>query len=177
MSPDEFSKLLTEKQEEIQKALRRSIPLKVSVAIEEHTKDNFRQGGFVDGGLHPWKTTLRQKYGKGADAKYTPLLSREQNLMNANKHRYEPFKAVAYNDAPYAAIHNFGGRITVTPRMKRFFWARFKDTGTEMYKFLALKKVGDNIIIPRRQFMGESRELTTKVTGIVERELNKILMS
>lgn len=177
MTPDEFSRLLTQKPAEIQKALRRTIPLKVSVAMENHAKDNFRQGGFVDGGLHPWKTTLRQKYGKGADAKYTPLLSREQNLMNANKHRYEPFKAIAYNDATYAAIHNFGGRITVTPRMKRFFWARFKDTGTEMYKFLALKRVGSSIIIPRRQFIGDSRELTAKVTGIVERELNKILMS
>ena len=30
-----------------------------------------------------------------------------------------------YSDAPHAEIHNEGGEITVTAKMKRFFWAKY----------------------------------------------------
>ena len=29
------------------------------------------------------------------------------------------------SDLPYAALHNEGGDIRVTPRMRRFFWAKY----------------------------------------------------
>ena len=175
MSPDDFLKLLTKNRQKLEDACRRTIPLKVSVTMEQHTQDNFRAGGYVDGGVHPWKSTMRQQYANDADRLYTPLLSRQQNLYKGTHHRYEPYKSVVYNDVPYASIHNEGGSITVTARMKKYFWARYKETGAEMYKFLALKRVGSSIIIPRRQFIGESRELMQKISKLVENELTKIL--
>ena len=39
---------------------------------------------------------------------------------------------------PYAAIHNEGGKITVTGKMKKFFWAKFKETGEVGWKYMAL---------------------------------------
>ncbi len=89
---------------------------------------------------------------------------------------------------PYAAIHNEGGTITITPKMKRFFWAKYYELGgkirykksggmskssmrlseeAEMYHALALKKVGSTITIPERRFIGEAPEVRACVKRIV----------
>ena len=44
------------------------------------------------------------------------------------------------NHNHYAKIHNEGGKILITPKMRRFFWAKFKETGKEYWKGLALTK-------------------------------------
>lgn len=49
------------------------------------------------------------------------------------------------SDVEYADIHNEGGKIQVTEKMKKFFWAKYKETKSEKYKALALKKVGSYI--------------------------------
>ncbi len=51
--------------------------------------------------------------------------------------------------------------------MKKFFWAKFKETGQERYKHLALMKTGAKIRIPQRQFIGNSPEVTKAVEDIV----------
>lgn len=99
-----------------------------------------------------------------------------------------------YTDLPYAAIHNDGGEIKVTKRMKRYFWHKYheasgsfgrrKDGGlrkdkrtlrltteAEFWKFMALKKEGSTIRIPRRQFLGTSPEVERAVREIVEENL------
>lgn len=105
-----------------------------------------------------------------------------------------------HSDAPYAEIHNEGGTITVTKKMKGFFWFKYKQaTGTlgrtksgakrndkrnrtisaqaEFYKAMALKKVGSKITIPRRQFLGTSPEVETSVRQIIERNLTEFFNS
>lgn len=95
---------------------------------------------------------------------------------------------------PYAAIHNEGGEIKVTARMKRFFWARYyeangglgrrkdgtlrKDrrnarltTEAEFWKHMAQMKVGSAIRIPRRRFLGFHAVLEKDVTAIIEKRL------
>lgn len=62
-------------------------------------------------------------------------------------------------DAPYAEIHNSGGvlNIPVTQRSRKFFWAMFKATGDEKWKWMALtKKESFTIKMDKRQFMGDS---------------------
>lgn len=59
------------------------------------------------------------------------------------------------SSATYATAHNEGAHIKVTPRMKSFFWAKYKSTKDEMWKFMALKKVGSVIVLPQRQFIGD----------------------
>ena len=101
-----------------------------------------------------------------------------------------------YSDAPHAEIHNEGGEITVTAKMKRFFWAKYyaatgsfgrKKNGerrndkhtiqlsaeAEFWKHLALMKVGSTIKIPRRQFLGHSPEVEQSVREIIEENLTE----
>ena len=72
---------------------------------------------------------------------------------------------------PYAKIHNEGGTITVTPRMKRFFWRKYYQTGEVMYRNLALKKTGSTISMPQRQFIGYSDELTPNIEQIIRKNI------
>lgn len=97
---------------------------------------------------------------------------------------------------PYAAIHNEGGDIVVTAKMKRFFWAKYYATSgafvrkkngekrktkknaqltteAEFWKCLALMKVGKKIKIPRRQFLGISPEVEKSVHEIIEDDITE----
>lgn len=84
-----------------------------------------------------------------------------------------------YTTLPYAAIHNEGGEIVVTRKMKRFFWVKYYEASgsfgrrkngdkrrdkrtaqltdeAEFWRFMALKRAGSTIRIPRRRFLGTS---------------------
>lgn len=97
---------------------------------------------------------------------------------------------------PAAAIHNEGGEIKVTAKMKRFFWYKYcsttgsfgrrkngslrKDkrtvqlsTEAEFWKFMALMKVGSTIKIPRRQFLGNAPEVEQTVRKIIEENITE----
>lgn len=99
---------------------------------------------------------------------------------------------------PYAAIHNDGGEIKVTARMKRFFWHKYyeargsftrrKDgslsrskaqvrlsTEAEFWQHMALMKVGSTIKIPQRRFLGTAPELEAQVREIITRNVNEYL--
>lgn len=101
-----------------------------------------------------------------------------------------------FTTLPYAEIHNDGGEIVVTAKMKRFFWAKYyeatgafgrkKDGSTrkdkktaqltteaEFWKFLALMKVGRSIRIPRRRFLGTSPEVEQTVREIIEENITE----
>ncbi|MBR1463465.1 MAG: phage virion morphogenesis protein [Prevotella sp.] len=94
----------------------------------------------------------------------------------------------------YAAIHNEGGTIKVTERMKHYFWHKYYEaqggfgrkkngerrndkrtrqlsTVAEFWKYMALKKVGSEIKIPRRQFVGYSPIVEQTVRQIIEESL------
>lgn len=98
------------------------------------------------------------------------------------------------SDLPYAGIHNEGGEIKVTPRMKRFFWHKYYEatgafgrkkngqlrndkrnlrlgTAAEFWQCLALMKVGKAIKIPRRQFLGVHPQVESLVREIIEDNL------
>ncbi len=98
---------------------------------------------------------------------------------------------------PYADIHNSGGEITVIAKMISFFWAKYyeltgqvkhKKDGTksesrknlrvskeaEMYKALALKKPGDKIVMPKRQFIGAAPEVDEAVKRVIDANLKDI---
>lgn len=100
------------------------------------------------------------------------------------------------SDLPYAGIHNEGGEIAVTARMKRYFWYRHMAAAglsgrgrgggrrpgrrkarpsaeAEFWKRMALMKVGARIRMPRRRFIGESPEVDEAVKGIIEENLTE----
>lgn len=62
---------------------------------------------------------------------------------------------------PYASIHNNGGTITVTHKMKKFFWAKYKELGkspdAQFYKNMALAYgQHDNLLKSSRRKGGRS---------------------
>jgi len=76
------------------------------------------------------------------------------NLVNSISSVVKGNQIEVGTNLKYAKIHHFGGIInqTVTPRQRKFFWARFLATGNEMWKFSALaQKI--NIPIPARPYM------------------------
>jgi len=102
---------------------------------------------------------------------------------------------IFFTNEPYAAIHNEGGQIIVTPKMKRFFWRKYYDaTGSfgrkkegsrrndkrtvqlsdeaEFWKFMALKKAGTTIKIPKRKFLATSPEVEKAVREIIEKNIS-----
>ncbi len=103
-----------------------------------------------------------------------------------------------YTTLPYAEIHNDGGEIVVSKRMKGYFWHKYQEAvgaftrkkdGTvgnskrnrklseyaDFYKAMALKKVGSTIKIPRRRFLGTSPEVEAMVRDIVERNIEEYM--
>ena len=115
-------------------------------------------------------------------------------LRRSIKSRTTENSVIFYTDLPYAEIHNDGGDIVVTNKMKRFFWHKYyeatgsfgrkKDgsrrndkrtnqlsTEAEFWKFMALKKAGTTIKIPRRRFLGTSPEVEKAVRNIIEENI------
>lgn len=85
----------------------------------------------------------------------------------------------------YAGIHNDGGNIAVTAKMKRYFWAKHYEADrrdleddADFYRNMALRKEGSDIKIPQREFVGESKLLQEflekQVQAFVDDELSNL---
>ena len=94
------------------------------------------------------------------------------DLRKSIRSRSDESSITFYSDLAYAGIHNEGGEIKVTARMKRFFWHKYYETKDEFWKAMALMKVGKTIKIPRRQFLGMAPEVETEVRKIIEDNLS-----
>ena len=110
--------------------------------------------------------------------------------------RKTPNSIIFRSEHPAAAIHNEGGEIKVTAKMKKFFWYKYYSTTgsfgrkkngelrktkrniqlsteAEFWKFMALMKVGSTIKIPRRQFLGNAPEVEQTVREIIEENITE----
>ena len=197
MTLKDLQDFLSKKGKQIEDLTRRRMPVIVGQMAVSHFKDNFRQGGFVDNGLHAWKPSKRlQGNKKGAASNYKTLTSGRNHLMSGIKYIPADSAVLIKNDVPYASIHNEGGQVninpTVTKKMRRFAWAKYyealdglkvtKDTtipeDAARWRGLALtKKTKLNIsyMMPKRQFIGDSKELTDKINAKWEQEIEKII--
>lgn len=202
MDVEEFTKSLASKNKQLDYLMRRTLPVKVGNMAKAHYQENFRQGGFVNGGLHKWPDARRRSSGsKAAAAKYGTLLSSRNHMYNSMKYTPADYRVKVANDVSYAPLHNWGGNThpKVTPKMRKFAWAMYYKTAgirksaakgkrkgkrkkrnippeAERWKGLALtKKKTLNIKIPQRQFLGESRELSEKVNDKIETEIRNII--
>lgn len=147
----------------------------------------------------------RKKGGKSAFTKYGTLLSGRNHLFSSIKYIPGDSCVTVTNGVEYAALHNNGGQITthpqVTPKMRKFAWAqyyqaagitkRMKAGGKKRkaieenlpeealkWKRLALTtkdKLDVNATIPKRQFIGESRELNQKIEELIKTNITNIL--
>ena len=145
-------------------------------------KRSFVKGGFTDAAFEEWKPSL------------TPLagfrtMTATSNLRNSIRTTEQSIRRIVVGShLEYAEIHNNGGTITVTARMKRYFWwqyyrlagqtrqssaARAKlSAKAEFCRRMALMKEGSTVRIPQRQFLGESQtlmaDLDSRLHAIIE---------
>lgn len=195
----EFEQDVQRMVKDVEHLISRKLPVAAGKIAKQHFQDNFRQGGFVNGGLHPWTPAKRlSSGGRGADYHYPTLLSSRKHLFSSIGYTPGYAKVTVFNDVIYAPVHNEGGIITVpvTAKMRRFAWAKYYSLGggskgsqegqkgpknanpeeAGKWKGLALtRKQSLTINIPRRQFIGESAELTEKIAEYLENELLKIV--
>lgn len=145
---------------------KRKLPRKVAVVAVNFYKRNFQVGGFVDKPFQKWKKPSK----KGGNT-----LVKTGNLRRSVKQiSVSPTRVVIGSDMPYAKIHNEGGKIEITPKMRRYFWAMFKKTKDVKYKAMALTKQ-KHLTMPKRQFIGDSHALPVALDRMIIKELKNTL--
>ena len=196
MNNPSISDIVSALEREVRRELNDRLPRRVGVIAVNHFNQNFRDAGWRDNGLHPWKETRRQREGTGADAGRTPLISSAPHLSRSIQAEPSPGQVRITNPVPYAAIHNYGGTINtqpaVTPKMRKFAWAKFysisgikkgdkipKDLPNEALKWRALAltkkaKLSITADIPQRQFIGDSAELKQKIDQVITQTIQNL---
>ena len=201
--PKKLERMVAKIKEQVEREVNDRLPRKVGIIAVQHFKQNFRDSGFHDGGLRPWKKSQRElRGGMGASARYKTLTSARNHLMSSTEAHIGRGEVSIENPVPYAVIHNEGGTIvsnpTITPKMRKYAWAmvyklsgrkrgrRGKRAGgskeaipEEAKKWMALaltKKTRIKIRakMPKRQFIGESRELIEMVNKEVNDSIQRI---
>ena len=142
---------------------------------------NFTRKAFFD---QKWKSS---KYG----------MQKSGNLRRSIASQIEGATIRWSSSLPYASIHNNGGIIKVTLKMKKYFWAKYyelagkiktKKDGSpsvsqynqklsveaQQYKYMALMKVGTVITMPKRQFIGSHPEVTRAVKGVIDKNMQDL---
>lgn len=204
--PKKLERMVSKIQEQVEREVNDRLPRKVGIIAVQHFRQNFRDSGFLDGGLRPWKKSQRElRGGMGASARYKTLTSARNHLMSSTQAHIGRGEVSIENPVPYAVIHNEGGTIvsnpTITPKMRKYAWAmayklsgrkrgstgkRGKRAGgskeaipEEARKWMALAltkktKLKIRAKMPKRQFIGESRELVEKVNKEVNDSIQRI---
>lgn len=177
MSTPDFSNLVNTRLQELLQLTQRKLPTKVGVKVKNSIRQNFRQGSFY--GTDPWKQPLRTSVFPGPP--YRPLTSDRNHLMMSIEHITSPGRVTLRTTVPYAAIHNEGGDIKVTKKMKGYFWHKYHEAGgykrsgmtpeAEFWRNMAIKRAGSKITIPKRRFMGEHPEVNRIVNEVINKEL------
>lgn len=168
--------------------LLRNILSDIKVELTDEFDKNFERKGFFS---TKWaKTKMENRKGS--------LMNRTGFLRRSIRSKISATGITFESDAPSAEIHNEGGEITVTAKMKRFFWAMYySETGAikkskygreikskanarrqengSAWKAMAMMKVGSKIKIPKRQFIGNAPEVENIIRQIIEENMKEAI--
>lgn len=158
----------------------------IKVELKDEFDKNFERKAFFN------KKWARRKVDSGIGS----LMTKSGALRRSIRAQISANGISFTADVPYASIHNNGGDIKVTRKMKRFFWAMYYKEGgkvktlkngeksrskqsvqantlADFYKAMALKKEGDVIKIPKRQFIGTHPTVEAAVRAIIEQNVKE----
>lgn len=128
----------------------------ISIDLSDEFDRNFQRKAFFDRAWPP-----RKMNGRGS------LLIVSGRLRRSIRCRVSSHSVTWETSETYAAIHNYGGSLTVTAKMKRFFWYKYRATKDDAWKHMALMKVGSKIHIPQRQFIGDHPQVRKAVENVI----------
>lgn len=153
----------------------------VRVDLTQEFDRNFERKAFFN---DKWKSTKHHN-SRGS------LMLRSGRLRNSINHTKSGSQIKWKSNVQYASLHNQGGEIVVTKKMKSFFWAMYykaskgvqskgnkarnKKLSQEALKWkaMALQPEGKIIKIEKRQFIGEHPILKRKIDAIVKSNIKK----
>lgn len=193
-SPEDAKRAFGQKLDRVAK-LYKSMPRIAGVQATQFLKDGFQRQGWVEGGrLSRWKARVA-----GTPRNSRRILSDTGNLKDSIRIQSlgvdEVRVGINPSEVPYAEIHNSGGSITITPAMRRYFWAMYykavggssgagrrrergrgrgRESGqAKLWRALALKR--SPIKIPKRQFIGYTPDLEKNISRELKRRLDRAL--
>lgn len=73
----------------------------------------------------------------------------------------------------YSRIQQEGGKITITPKMRKFFWAKYSETKNPVWKAMALKK--GFIRIPARPYLNIPASDFGRIRNSVETGIRRVI--
>lgn len=182
---------------DIEKKLKKvlnAMPTVIGQAAVNHFQDNItkRQGVPISGSLQRFKNRVfenNRQRGKGilndtgnlVDS--IKIISRSQNSVNVG---------IRASEIPYAELHQQGGKIPITDKMRKFFWAKYYQHASpvgrtrgkrsasisqeaDFWKAMALKRKNSTITIPKRQFMDATPDLEKAILRTIKTEMNQII--
>lgn len=163
MNPAQFKKLLIANQKQIKSFVNNIAPDLIGDAAVNHFKENFDKEGFVDDQLKPWKEVKRRQkestwyeFDASKPPKYRStkrgkdkILKDTNHLQDSIDYETKQHKVIIYSDLPYAAVHNYGQNAKIF--------------GKKSFK------------MPKRQFIGRSRQLDKKIIKMLTSEMDKII--
>lgn len=133
------------------------------VELSDEFDRNFERKAFFS---DKWKPRAHD-YNRGSLLIVSSAMRRSaQGQVSGNGVRFS-------SSLPYTALHNEGGKITVTAKMKRFFWAKYKETKDESWRRMALMKVGKVITMPERRFIGDGPDTQRIIRGVIDDNLKQ----
>lgn len=166
----------------------RNVLTDLRVELGEEFDRNFERKAFF---TEAW-LALKREPGRGS------LMMHTGALRNSIAAQISGTSIVFSSSLPYAGIHNEGGELKVTPRMKKFFWAMYYQTSGAItkkksgevsnskknqaltadaakWKALALMKVGDKIKIPERRFIGWHDAVNKCVRDVIDANAQELI--
>ncbi len=163
--------------------LKQNILTDLKVELSDEFDQNFTRKAFFD---KPWPKRI--KSGKGS------LM-----IVSGRGRRSIRGEVIASgvrwsSDTDYMGIHNRGGKIKVTPRMRRFFWAQYYKNAGQITYAVKTRKAADSqrnrrlndeaqfwrnmaltkkeaIEIPQRQVIGNHRRVQEVIREVANRNL------
>lgn len=148
----------------------RSVMLRVPVLagneVVNFALDNFKQQGFLGNTFQPW-AQRRTGWNKDKRTGRNILIDRGRLRRSIRIVYVTQDSVMVGTDVKYARAHNEGARIGVIQQVKSFT----RKSGVEVKAHT--RRV--NINIPKRQFLGNSPYLETRIKRVVSAEFLKTL--
>ena len=162
--------------------LYEKFPNMAAIEAVNFSKERFVQKNWVDRSRVAWKKRERKDRGS--------LMTKSGRLKRSiRKLSYTRNSVTIGTDVPYAQIHNDGGTINKTVRVKSHTRKVTKRARSERTGRVLKKRVSNgtttvkahtrkmNTTYPQRQFLGESALLMRRIERLTQREIDKILNS
>jgi len=140
----------------------------------KHFQKSFGSEAFTDesGRRKKWK---KRVYTTGN--KNRKILTKRGTLKRSFTYKVSRNKSIVKNIANYSGYHNEGAETVVTQKQLNYFRFRantaIRSDDADFWNGMASKKVGDLIVLPKRQFMGESKPLVNRSKKAILRTMKQ----